>query len=221
MSINYICRWFYDVKFLFFLGFFGQFRFLWIMKSIMPLWLSYLRYQVSHGDKHKDNNVTGHHSVHLLSQEVQKEGKKCNGGWVTELNKGWEPSEVHPVQVPSSCLRFAFREAVWFPLASSRTDMFALRPGDCGVARWESLLNSIFWFLFFFLKKEPWSSFRIIITYSLVRCQSRGGRRGKFLATAEGGAGRGGSSLYFHVLLILVVKKTVCSMVILHSFEEL
>lgn len=65
--------------------------------SIMSLWLSYLRYQVSHGDKHKDNSINGHHSVHLLSQEVQKEGKKCHGGWVDKLNKGWELSEVHPV----------------------------------------------------------------------------------------------------------------------------
>lgn len=37
----------------------------------------------------------------------------------------------------SSCLRYAFSEAVGFPLVSSRADVLALWPGDCWAARRE------------------------------------------------------------------------------------
>lgn len=36
----------------------------------------------------------------------------------------------HPVKELSSCLRYAFSEAVGFPLASSRADVLALWPAE-------------------------------------------------------------------------------------------
>lgn len=64
----------------------------------------------------------------------------------------------------SSCLRYAFSEAVGFPLASSRADVLALWPA-------EEPGESIFCFVLFLIKKRKSLDppFRVRITYSSVQ----------------------------------------------------
>lgn len=128
---------------------------IWNLDHVGPVvsYYSYLNYQV----KSKDN-LTGRHGVQLLCTQAGKKKQQSGGSRSkTQIKAVFSAPSI----VLSSCLRYAFSEAMGFPLAASRADVLALWPADGLWSGQTGVLvsSSVLFFIFIFFTR-PWSFFQ-------------------------------------------------------------
>lgn len=185
---------------------------------LFQIWMAYLDYQVNHGGKKLNENLTSHHGVQPLSHKVLKE----------ERNRVVVRHKAKQNKSCLKCTQYKRRRRHVSDMPLVRPWGFPwLPPGLtyrlCGLEPVERPDGSPGYPEVF--KKRPWSSFPG--QNSSVQRQSREGRRGKFLAT-RGGRRRGKSrrrrrrnSLHLCVVVLILGVKNQCVLkVILHSSKE-